>query len=103
MSDEFMQALRKVEAQFGVEAQCRMRGDGYGAGGEDIRDRGWRVNRPLFRLSRAFDRPSPLNQPCFLADVNFLPRSDQADHDAPPGDATGELYEVLGFRLIPTV
>jgi len=49
----------------------------------------------MTRVARFLNRPSPLNQATFLADMDLLAIANQTDDDAPLRNALTELDEVL--------
>jgi hypothetical protein len=63
--------------------------------------RRWRdVNMPLGSSGRVLNGPAPLADAGLLADMDFLSCADEANDDAPFGNAIGKLNEQLGFRLV---
>src|SRR5262245_3817282 len=55
------------------------------------------MHNPRLAVVRPLDRASPLDKPCLFTNVNFLATADEADDNAPIGNAPRELDEV--FRL----
>jgi hypothetical protein len=52
---------------------------------------------PLASSGRVLDGLAPLADAGFLADVDFLSCADEANDDAPLGNAIGKFNEQLGF------
>lgn len=86
-----VQVLREVEPELGVEIQGGFAFERYAAAPEYVRDPGRCVNGPFARASGSLDGPAPLDEPGLLTHVDFLAAADQAEDDAPVGDALGEL------------
>src|SRR4051794_26954829 len=81
--DEPVKVFRQVEAQFGVEVQCRLQVERHRTVLEGVGHGEGSVYRPFVRTSSTFDGPTPLDESCLLADVDLLSASNQPDHDTP--------------------
>ena len=58
---------------------------------------GSHVHDPPVGVSRTFNGRPPLADASFLANVDFLTRADEPDHDTPLRNALGKLDKVFGL------